>query len=557
MSRLLSLASLALVSTTVGLLLSACVKLPTNSLPTPTPIPTPSFSNRQTYTVVRGTIDQQVKALGRVDSAQQATLYYRQPGRLYHLLVDTNQPVKKGQLLAQMDVTSLQPQVKVAQVQAQIAQLQVDRAMGTEIPGGQPAAVIAARSALAQAEANYSQAQDALDQLLLGSTSADLDSARASVVKAEAQLQKDQAALTLLQTPPTPDQLTILRASLDKAQAALQQAQAAYDRVKFRPDIAALPQSAALQQATFSYNAAKAAFDQAIAGPKPADVANAQQQVVADQKALAAAQARLALLEKGPTQDEIDAAKQDVSSARAALDAARSNLVQAEGAAAGTSVAVQIAKEQARIAQINLQTLQRQLADAQIRAPFDGIVTEVDAKDGDNLDAYAPILSVSNPAKLQIGVVLQPTDLAQVALGMPATIVLNAYPTAKLEGKIVRMPSITTGNEANLPDKLRTVELSFPPPPGTVNLGDLANVTIDVQHKEGVLLIPTITIISSAGKEYVHVLRKDGTTTEVYIQTGISDDTYTEIKQGLQEGETVLVPTTVPPTPVPASGQGG
>ncbi len=551
LTRLLAVSPLV-----AALLLSGCVRL-TSNLPTPTPIPTPSHGNRQTYKVVRGTINQQVKALGRVTSEQQATLYFRTAGRLYQLYVDTNQKVKKGDLLAEMDTSNLKTQLQIAQVQAQIAQLQVDAAMGKQLPGTESPDVLSARSALAKAEADYSQAQDALDQLLIGPTKADVDAAQAAVVAAESQLQKDQAALTLLQTPPTPDQITILRASLDKAQAALQQAQAAYDRVRFRPDVGALPESSALQIATFNYNAAKAAFDQAMAGPDPNKVATAKQQVISDQKNLDAARAKLAQLKKGATAQEIDSARQTVASAKAALDTARANLEKAQGTAAGTSIDVQIAKKQADIARLQLETLQHELDESQIRAPFDGIVTETDAKPGDDLQAYAQVLSVANPAKLEISVELQPTDLAQVAVGMPATIVLSAYPTTKLEGKVLRMPSITTGETANLPATLRTVAISFPNAPGVVSLGDLANVTIDVQRKEGVLLIPTVTIISSAGKTYVHVLRKDGTTGEVFIQTGISDDTYTEVTKGLQEGDTVIQPSTIPPTPVAAGGPGG
>ena len=556
MRRLKSLYTFALAPLLAGIILSACSNV-SSKVPTPTPIPTPSHGNRQLYTVERGTIDQQVKALGRVAAEQQAILYYRYAGRLYHLHVDTNQKVKKGDLLAEMDVSSLTQQVKVAQVQAQIAQLQVDQTMGKEIAGQPSAAVLSAQSAVAQADANYSQAQDALDQLLLGSTKADLDVASAKVAAAQQQLLKDQSALTLLQTPPTPDQLTILRSAVDKAQAALQQAQAAYDRVKFLPNVGALPQSAALQSATFDYNSAKAAFDQATAGPKPGDVTNLKQSVASDQAALDAAQAQLALLQKGPTQQDVDSARQDVSSAKAALDTARTNLTNAQGQAAGTSVDVQIAQKQADVAKLQLEALQKQLDEAQIRAPFDGVVTETDAKDGDDLAAYAPILSLSNPAKLVISVELQPTDLAQVALGMPASIVLSAYPTAKLEGKIIKMPSISTGGEQNLSAALRTVNVSFPNPPGVVNLGDLANMTIDVQRKDGVLILPTTAILNAGGKTYVHVLRKDGTTTEVYIQTGISDDTNTEIMKGLAAGDVVIQPNTIPPTPIPASNQGG
>lgn len=556
MRRLPSLLMLALASIMAGSTLGACAKLG-NNLPTPTPIPTPSFGNRQVVTVTRGTIDEQVKALGRVDAAQQATMYFRQDGRLYHLYVDMNQQVKKGTLLAQMDETDLKQQIKAAQVNVEIAQLQVDKAMGKDVPGTNSSDVANAKAAVAKAEANYASAESALDALLTGPSKSDLDAAQTKVVSAQQKLQQDQAALTLLQTPLSPDQITVLKANLDTAQAALNQAQAAYDRVKNKPDVGATQQSADLQKATADYKSAKAAFDQATAGPNPDDVSLAKQKVASDQKALDAATANLKQLQQGASANDVDAARNTVASAKSALDAARAGLTQALGAQSGTSVAVQIAEKQADIAKLNLAALQQQLDAAQLRAPFDGIITETDAQDGDQLKAYTPVLTIANPSKLDLSVELQPDDLAQVALGMPASIVFSAYPTAKLEGKIIQMPSITTGNTANLPANLRTVSVSFPKPPGAVSLGDLANVTIDVQRKEGVLILPTTAIITAGGKSYVHILRKDGTTQEVYVELGIQDDTNTEIMKGLQAGMKVLIPTTIPPTPIPSGGGAG
>lgn len=527
-----------------GLLLAtACTKLP-EDYPTPTPLPTPAESNKPIYTVKRGTIEQQVKALGRVAAEQEAVMYFRQAGRLYHMYVETDQKVKKGDLLAELDTGTLKDQVAVAQAQADIAQLKVDQAMGKESAGGgTSAAVSSARAALAKAEADYAKAQDSLDKLLEGPTQADLQAAQAAIVAAQTQLQKDQTALAQLQAPPTADQLTILRTNLDKAQAALQQAQAAYDRVKYRPDVAALPQSAALQQATADYNAAKAQFDEATAGPKPEDVANAQKQIQLDQANLQAARAKLDLLTKGATAAELDAARQTVASTKASVDLARANLEQALGAAAGKTIDVQIAQKEADLAKLQLETLQTQLDEAQLRAPFDGIITEVDAQDGDAIQSYTPVLTVSNPAKLEIAVELQPTDLTQVQVGQLARIVLSTYPKDILQSKVIRLPVIQQNNQPQLPATLRTVRLSLPAPlPGPVNLGDLANVTIDVQRKDNVLLLPTAAIRTFGGRRFVRLVGPEGRHQEVDIQVGISDDTNTEITKGLKEGDKVIAP---------------
>lgn len=541
------------------LLATACSALPRN-LPTPTPIPTPpADSGRQVYTVTRGTIEQQVKVLGRVSSAEEDTMYFRQDGRVFHIAVDTNQTVKKGDVLAELDTTDLTNQVKAAQIQFQIAQLKVDQAMGKGGSGSEPTAVLTARSALAKAESDYSTAQNTLDLLLEGPTTADVDAARAAVAKAENQLQQDQSNLVQLQTPPTPDQVTVAKATLDSAQAALAQAQAAYDLVKLRPNVAALPQSAALQQATTAFQAAQAAYNLATAPPKPSDIAVLQKSIQADQASVTAAKKNVAQVLLGATQADVNAARAAVSAAKSKVAVARSNLDQALGDAKGTSLAVQEAKKNETLAQLQLQGLQEQLDAAKLRAPFDGVVTEVDTQDGSQITAYAPILTLSNPNKLEISAVLQPSDLSQVALGQPATIVFNAYPTAKLQGKIISMPSIATGDSSQLSAALRTVDISFPKPPGPVNLEDLANVTIDVQRKDGVLLLPTVAIQTSGSNQFVQVLTPDGLHREVYIQVGISDDTNTEITAGLQAGTKVLAPTAanVASQVTPTGGSGG
>src|ERR1700674_1558215 len=167
-----------------GLVFTACAKLP-EDYPTPTPIPTPAESNKPTYTVQRGTIDQVVKALGRGAANQKDITHFRQPGRLYKMYVDTDTKVKQGDLLAELDTGTLKDQVNIARVTSEISALKVDQAMGKDGSGNPPAAVTTATGAVAKAEADYAQAQDALTKLLTGSTTSDRDAARAAISSAQ------------------------------------------------------------------------------------------------------------------------------------------------------------------------------------------------------------------------------------------------------------------------------------------------------------------------------------------------------------------------------------
>jgi HlyD family secretion protein len=69
-------------------------------------------------------------------------------------------------------------------------------------------------------------------------------------------------------------------------------------------------------------------------------------------------------------------------------------------------------------------------------------------------------------------------------------------------------------------------------------------VSIVIEQASDVLLVPNQAITYRGGEAYVQVVSADGTTEERSIQTGISDWQYTEVTEGLTEGEQVVLPQT-------------
>jgi HlyD family secretion protein len=82
-------------------------------------------------------------------------------------------------------------------------------------------------------------------------------------------------------------------------------------------------------------------------------------------------------------------------------------------------------------------------------------------------------------------------------------------------------------------------------------------VSIIVDERDDVLLVPNSAITSQRGQAYVQVVSPDGTTEERPVTTGLSDWQFTEVIDGLSEGEQVLVPqgsTTTTTTPQQGGG---
>ena len=72
--------------------------------------------------------------------------------------------------------------------------------------------------------------------------------------------------------------------------------------------------------------------------------------------------------------------------------------------------------------------------------------------------------------------------------------------------------------------------------------GLTVTVSIIVEERNDVLLVPNGAITTQGEQNFVQVLAADGTLEQRAIQTGISDWQFTEITDGLSEGEQVLVP---------------
>ena len=85
--------------------------------------------------------------------------------------------------------------------------------------------------------------------------------------------------------------------------------------------------------------------------------------------------------------------------------------------------------------------------------------------------------------------------------------------------------------------------------------GLTVTVSILIEEKNNVLLVPNVAITSEGGQTYVQVVSAEGVTEERVITTGISDYQFTEVTEGLSEGEKVVVPLGTTTTTTTQAGQ--
>src|SRR6266498_1711722 len=76
--------------------------------PTPTPVPTPIVPTKPTYKVQKGQVVNQIQFTGRIGPVKEEELFFKVAGRVRDVNVQQGSTVKKGDILADQEIDSLE-----------------------------------------------------------------------------------------------------------------------------------------------------------------------------------------------------------------------------------------------------------------------------------------------------------------------------------------------------------------------------------------------------------------------------------------------------------------
>jgi len=196
---------------------------------------------------------------------------------------------------------------------------------------------------------------------------------------------------------------------------------------------------------------------------------------------------------------------------------------------------------------------QQNLADYFIYAPFGGIITKVNVKNGDSVSSGTALASLITQQKIA-EIALNEIDAAKVKVGQKATITFDAIEDLSLTGLVIEMDSIGTVSQGVV---TYNVIIAFDTQDEMVKPGMSVSATIITDVKQDVLLVSNSAVKSTNGNYYVQILdgvidQATATTTGVAskvlprsqaVQTGVVNDTSTEITDGLKEGDLIVTRT--------------
>jgi HlyD family secretion protein len=205
-----------------------------------------------------------------------------------------------------------------------------------------------------------------------------------------------------------------------------------------------------------------------------------------------------------------------------------------------------------RSQELNVQQKQSAYNDSFVRAPFAGVVAALDVSQGDSVSNGTAIGTFITEKKVA-DISLNEVDVAKVKAGQKVTLTFDAIDDLTIAGQVIQVDLVGTVSGGVVS---YNVKIAFDTEDSRIRSGMSANASIIVDSKQDVLVVPSGAIKNQNGTSYVEVVDKSiavsadnqGSVlstlpTQQIVQTGVTDDTSTEIISGLGEGDKIVTKT--------------
>ncbi|MDD5606502.1 MAG: HlyD family efflux transporter periplasmic adaptor subunit [Candidatus Pacebacteria bacterium] len=204
----------------------------------------------------------------------------------------------------------------------------------------------------------------------------------------------------------------------------------------------------------------------------------------------------------------------------------------------GISLELEAAQAKVESARQDINLLEQQIERAVLIASSEARVSVINFRQGERVSPYSPVLVLIPEQDFQIKADIYEGDIVKIQIGNPVKVEFIAFPKQEFKGQIVSVNPI-----GKLKDNIVYYEIivSLEEIPDNLMVEMTADLIIQAEQKENVLIIPQQGVIKEAGKTFVKVLEKN-TVTEKEIKTGITDFLGNiEVIEGLKLGEIIVL----------------
>jgi len=500
-----------------------------------------------TVTVSRGDVSSTVSSSGTVVSPSDIALAPSTSGTLAKLNVKVGDSVHAGELLAQMDTTSLKS--AVAQAEGSLVQAQANLT-NVQTTADTTAATTALQLQNDQAAVTNAENNLAYQQTLIAaSTATDNENVATALTK----LNNDKTT--------TSQNVAVYQASVDAAKNTLTNAQLTYNDYEglyapngitpaFCASITTINSNCTtLTQDNNAIISAQASYNNALITQQQ-NLAKDAQTIASDQQSYADAQATAALNVKKNAQT-LASAQQSITSAQYAL-----KLYQLQNSNSTTETTLKVDQAQVTVAEANLVQAQKNLKGASVIAPVSGKVASIsnsligstispNTTPTNGTTGATGFIVLTDVGGLQVTAGFSESDVAKIAVGQSASMAFTALPNAVGDAKVssVALLPTTSGGATTY-----TVTFQLTGKVDGLKPGMTATATVIVADSPNAISVTSRAVTTRGTRSTVNVVTTVGgkqVETPTSVLVGIVGDSSDEILSGLKVGQQVALPSVV------------
>ncbi len=215
-----------------------------------------------------------------------------------------------------------------------------------------------------------------------------------------------------------------------------------------------------------------------------------------------------------------------------------------------------------------------------ITSPVSGVVIRLVAEEGENVitgtmnNAGSAIMTIAQLEAMEAVVEVDEADVVDLVIGQAARIEIDAFPDTFIMGEVARIANSARLQSVGGQETVANfeVKISIPEPIDGIRPGMSCSAEIEVRKADSVLSVPIQAVVAAKEilpfgeekhgpegpeksrnggkarnnngfnkrKEAVFVIG-DGVAHQKVVTTGIADDRYIEIEEGIEEGDSVVV----------------
>ena len=214
-----------------------------------------------------------------------------------------------------------------------------------------------------------------------------------------------------------------------------------------------------------------------------------------------------------------------------------------------------VIKAQAQVTtdQNNLKTAQENLSNVVLKAPSDGVITNISNKVGETISVSSgngngasgnssTFMVIEDPNVINVSSSVTEGDISGITNGQTMVMSIDALSLNNILGTVSTVSSKGSVDTSGI--VTYTVTGTLNSPNADIKDGMTCSITFLKKQLKNVLMVPTKAVFIENGKQYVKVQQTSGGKTTVVkkaVTCGLSNGTATEVSDGLTEGQTVIL----------------